>query len=368
MFDSFSKNNIFLGVDIGASSIKIAEITVLKNKPILTNYGWASTQQEYSGGKDEAKLEYWEMMMTGVLKKIIRESGINAKNAYVSLPSFGGLITTVEVPQVEDADLEQTVRFEAHKYIPASLEDVVISWEPIGNAADFSEAGQEGPETEAKKMKILLVAASKNKVLSYEKIIKTAGLKLKSLEIESFPLINSLIGNDKGTFILVDIGERICNMILVENGMITLSRNIDAGGAGITQTIAKSVGIEEERAEKMKLSGKNFFATESYMNFPAIELISEEISRIISSFNAKNHSQKIDQIVLSGGTANLAGLDKYLADKFKVPAKRGNPFGRVEYSSELEKILPQISSRFSVCAGLALKGVDQYIKENNNKN
>lgn len=371
MFGFNFGSNYFLGIDIGGSSIKIAEVKVIDGKPFLSNYAWAPFGEE-SLSKNDLVMNSLDVVMPEHIKRIMKKASFKSKNAYIAVPAFGGLITTIDFPKMIEGDMEQAIRFEAHKYIPTSLDDVVLSWDIIGNdrmdgelkvAGKAIEMEQEQPKKGSnEKMQVLLVAASKNRVLRYENFIKKADLNLKSIDIEVFPMVRSLLGNDPGTFLLVDIGDRACNIILVEKGVIRVNRNMDAGGRDLTKAISKSMGIGWERAEALKVSGKNFFEKDSYVNFITLDLICGEIGRIVDSYY-KGDLKKIDGLVLSGGTANLAGITEYFSNKLNLRTIVGNPFKRLNYDPELEPLTDGLKARFAVSIGLALKGVDEFLHE-----
>lgn len=358
MFE-FGKN-IFIGLDIGTSSIKMAEITVAEGKSILTSYAWMPV--DGLARKEGQDSSFFDVTLPKYIQKMASEAGFKGKNAYVSIPAFGGLITLIDLPEMPREDIEQAIKFEAHKYIPISLEEVVISWDIIGESRNEIQALNPS-SGEEKKIQVLLVAASKNKVIKYENLIKNSGLKLKSIEIEVFSMVNSLIGNDQGTFVVVDIGSRVCNIILVSKNVIIGNRNIDCGGNDLTKTIAKSMGIDEKRAESLKTSSKNFFSQESSVSFPALEMITGEISRLIEASVKKGRISKVDTIILSGGSAKLTGLSEYISKALGIKTIIGNPLGRVGYDKRLEPVIEKIETQFSVCIGLALKGAEEYINK-----
>jgi len=298
---------------------------------------------------------FFEKAIPEYIKKVIKTANFKAKKAYVSIPSFGGLITLIDFPQMAPEDMEPAIKFEAHKYIPTSLDEVVISWEIVKNEIE--------KENSNKKVQVLLVAASKNKVLAYEKIIKDAGLKLLGIEMENLAMVDSLVGNDPGNFIIVDIGYRVCNIIYTEKGIIRANRNIDAGGGDITKTISTSLEITSERAEIMKISQKNFFNIESNLNFPSLDLIIGEILRITNALPKNENGLQIDALILSGGTADLVGLEGFIQKKVGVKTIIGNPFGRVGYDKKNSLAIEKIKNQFPVAMGLALKGLEN-IREN----
>lgn len=356
MFGLFKKN-LFLGVDIGTSAIKAVELKVDGGVPVLTNYAWMSTENLKDG-------ENYENVLSKCLAKMTKEAGFKSKEVNIAVPSFGGLITLLEFPSSIRNDLAQAIKFEAYKYVPTPMEEVVLSWDIVSEEdkegkiqKNFSQENSEKNGNVAPgKIQVMLVAASRNKVFGCENLVKNAGLNLRGIEIESFSMARSLIGNDQGNFIILDIGSRICNIILVEKGIIKVNRNIDAGGKDITRIIAQNMGVSEERAESMKKTGKDFFSKETGMVFPVLESISGEISRAISSYYKSDSKSKIDAIILSGGTANFFGIDKYFSEKLGIKAVVGNPFSRLNYDKKLEPIIGKMGTQFSVAIGLALKG------------
>lgn len=370
MFDFGLKKNAFLGLDVGTSSIKIVELKAIDGRPVLSNYAWMKLGAGFSS-EEEANTEHSQAMLSQCIRRMVKKSGFSSGDAYVSLPAFGGLVTMIEFPEMADADMEQAIRFEAHKYIPTSLDEVVISWEVVekvpgtvpgaGGSAVPNEM-VDGPN----RVKVLLVAASRKKVVRYEGMIKPTGLRLRSIDIEIFSIARSLIGNDPGTFIIIDIGSRICSIMLVKKGMIRINRNINAGGADMTSTLAKSMNIDYERAEAMKVSDKDFFAADSAISFFTLESITSEVDRIIRAY-AKEGEERIDKVILSGGTSRMTGITDYFSRKLGIQTVVGDPFARVAYDEKLKPVIGDIRSGFSVAIGSALKGVDEYLKKNSEK-
>jgi type IV pilus assembly protein PilM len=346
-----------LGIDVGTSSIKIVELEFRNEKPFLSNYAWMSVPESPEKNSQEAS---FEELTPEYIKSLISKAGLSKDNTYMSIPAFGGLITLIDFPDMPEEDMEQAIRFEAHKYIPTSLDDVTISWEVVGEDK-ISVSEGEKKEFERKKQ-VLLVAASKSRILSYENMAKEAGFTLKGVEMESISMVESLVGNDKGNFIIVDIGCQMCNVIGVEKGVIKANRNIDAGGNDITRTIATNLGITAKRAEAMKKSGDNFFTTQSSLSFTTLDLILAEVSRVSDVLSRVGNAPGVNALILSGGSANLVGLKEFFQSRTKMKTIIGDPFGRVEYDNRLKPALDKFKGRFSVSVGLALKGMKEFEK------
>ncbi len=362
----------FIGIDIGTSSVKMVELKMNGNKPSLVNYAWMPIDNllDDRGIKES----YFEVALPEYLKRMLKEGNFSSREAIFSIPSFGGLITLIEFPNIGKKELDQAIRFEAKKYIPMSLDDVALSWEVIkkeipsrildrSNVAEEKKPATEEENDEESKLEVLLVAAPKNKVAKYEQLAVATKLKLHSIEIESFSLVRSLVGNDQGNFVIVDIGSRICNIILVEKGVIKANRNMDAGGRDITKVIARSINVDAERAEKLKIATNNFLSVESNMKFPVIDLIIGEVARVVKAYGKGGNEAALDGIILSGGTARLSGLDEYFSKALNIKAIIGNPLSRVEYDSKLQPRMAELGSYLSVAVGLALNGLEGQSKK-----
>ena len=376
----FGKKNIFLGIDVGVASIKIVEIKVVDNKPYLSNYAWM--KRSSAGDEAQQQINSFDAETVNCLKSVLRTGKFKSNSAHVAIPAFGGMVALIEFPEMTDADLDQAIKFESHKYIPTSIEDTVLSWEVVGKRENTNlmpieknpvTKKEEGFLAEEKKavvdnehrIQVLLVAAPKKKIINYEMLIRDAGLSLESIEIESFSLVRSLIGSDPGNFLIIDIGGRVCNMILTEKGIIKVNRNIDAGGRDITKTIARNMGIDEARAKIIKISKENLFSKNSSIHFPTFEIIINEAKRVLEAYYKNEGRKKIDSVILSGGSASMTGIAEYFSEALEIKTIIGNPFGRVQYNKVLDKKLKESGSRFSVSVGLALKGVEEYIKNKN---
>lgn len=380
MFGFNFGNKKIIGIDVGTSSLKIVELELKNDKPHLSNYAWMPL---FGGANKNIKADpnFFETILPEYLKKIISEAEIKGKEAYVAIPAFGGLITLIDFPQMIEKDLEQAIRFEASKYIPTSLDEIVLSWEIVKNGDDsddvknpknkslkniFGEKKSEKKDEileKKERTEVLLVASSKKQIINYEKAVKSAGLKVRGVEIESIAMVNSLIGNDLGNFIIIDIGARICNIIYIEKGVIKINRNIDAGGEDFTRVIEKSVGVSGERAEMMKKSEKNLFSSESNIHFSTLDVITSEVFRVIETLSRGDRKTQIEAIVLSGGTAQLNGLAEFFQNKFNIKTIIGNPFSRIDYNKKLESTLSMMKGQFSVCLGLALSGIQDFMRK-----
>lgn len=341
-----------MGIDLGTSAVKVVELSWLGKKVHLENYGWADFDFSL---KNNNSFESYEERIKVCLKALMEKLNSKSKSAYVSIPGFIGLISLIDFPVMSREEIGNAINFEAQKFVPTSLKDVSIGWDVVDKRKDGT------PGKEEDRMHVLLVVVPKKEVLRCENIVKSAKLDIKAIELETFSITRSLIGDDLGNFLIIDIGSRACNIILVEKGMVKVNRNIDSGGNEITGTIAESMNISFERAEMLKKQGRDFInSRESMIVFPTLEVISGEAQRVVNAYKEKLGEVRLDAVILSGGTAKMRGIDDYFSRKLAIRTIIGDPWKKIEID---EKILPTVrtlGTSFSAAIGLALKGAEEF--------
>lgn len=341
----------FLGIDFGTSLIKAVELTFENGKPKLVTYGQVDLARLEKGivtdqnSHDEEEALY--------LRALLNKLQPKSDGVYAAMPAFTGLISLIEFPEMNEDDLKEAIQFEAHKYIPSSLEDVALSWEVVGKhlANDGSNSTR---------MEILLVAALNKEVARYQKYIQATHLKMNFLELETFSLVRSVIHHDPGVFLVIDIGSRATNLVLVDDGLVKSSRNLDVGGRDVTKTLTDAFNITPERAEALKKSDKDLLNTpESSLLLPSLEMIASEAKRMIGAYREKYPDKECQEVVLSGGTAQLTGLIQYYSKMLGVSVRIGRPWDRIAYDPEQATDIEKLGTSFSVALGLALVGIDE---------
>lgn len=348
----------FLGVDFGTSYIKAVEFTLRKGLPVLANYGYI--EMSFTEGKNAAPAtQSSEKVVRDYLKALLKTLSPKAKRVSMALPGFSGLITLIELPAMEANELEQAIQFEAHKYIPAPLEDVAFSWEVVSQGEV-----KDGIATAKKTMEILLVAALKKEVSKFEHYTEGIGMSVDLLELEIFSLARAVSSDRQGSYLIVDIGSRATNLVLVRDGDVRLNRSLNTGGNEITSTLSEGLGLSWERAEELKCGTRDFLThPESALVFSTLDVITSEIQRVLALYAAKGGADSIREIIISGGTAKMQGLPMYLENQFHVPVSIADPWKGIQIEDAIRPAVEKLGSSFAIAVGLALGGVDRYRKK-----
>ena len=271
-------------------------------------------------------------------------------SAVASLPTFSVFSSVLNLSNVTKKDIASAVHWEAKKVIPLPLDEMILDWKII-NDIESDEKGE---------TKVLLTGAPQTLVKKYIEIFKKSQVNLLSLETETFSLVRSLIGHDKSTILLLEIGASTTDVTIVDKGIPMLNRSIDVAGNSITKAIAKNLNVDLGQAEQFKYD-MGITSIDS-LDEGVPKIISESISPIVNEikyainlFRGKNGDKEIEKIILSGGSAFLPNLTLYLSKVLDMKVIVGNPWEAVSYPVDLQPLLNEIGPRMSVAIGLALR-------------
>lgn len=369
LFKNISPN--FLGVDIGTTGIRLVELRMEGGKQGLVNYGHLESEDYLSlggtsGNKklvDNTYLSHDKIVAD--LKEVIMAMGIGAKKIAMSLPISSAFSSVINLPNIQEEDVNRAVNFEARKYIPIPLEEVSYGWSIIySGKSDVSAAKNEkNNRNEKSGIKVLIVAIPKDIAIKYLNIAQSLNLDLISLETESFPLARSLADGKKGVFTIVDIGSKTTSITIVEDGIILASHSVsNIGGLEITNILSHGLNIDPKRAEALKRDiGLKFSGADkkvSEIMMPIVSVIASDIKKINETYT-RDYGKEIDRIILTGGSASLPGIVDFFKNELKVNVEIGNPWKTVSFEEKLLPKLAEIAPQFSVAVGLALRGFEK---------
>jgi type IV pilus assembly protein PilM len=349
---SFFKRGSYLGVDIGTTSIKVAEVLKGGAKPKLRNYGVLESYghlERLNNAIQTAGLKIMDRDAAKMLKALLDQSKVKSKDVIASIPAFSAFITLLEIPQMSAADTVKTLPFQITQHIPLPVSEVAIDWMKVGEKED--EGG-------TVKQQVLIVSVPNEQISHYKSIFKMVGLNLVALEVESLSLARAFVGGDPTPTIIADIGSHSTNIVVTEKGFVKQNSQTDFAGASLTQAISSGLNINVRRAEQLKKQKGLLGGTGEYelstLTIPFLDAIISEVRRAKDNFE-KNQGIKIERAILAGGGANLLGIDKYFEKNLGLPSAIGNAFARVDYPSGIEPMVKILGPSFAVAVGLAIK-------------
>lgn len=328
----FIKDKFAFGLDIGSFTIKVVKLKLSKDGAELCDY----------------KIAPSEFDVIAVLKKL--KDSENLDSANISFSGISTVIRYVNFPKMSPEDLKKSLKFEAQKYIPFSIEEVNF---------DSYILKENLPDN---KMLVLLAAVKKDFMSQRRKILEGAGIKTAVAEIDSTALTNSFCFNygqdselkDK-TVGLLNIGGSLSNLNIIENGLPCLSRDIHIAGSSFTQKIADAFGIDVKSVESLKLKPNK--EQEEKISQAADSVVARLASEIRTSFDYYESQQaaSVGKIFLSGGGSLLLAIKEGLANLLGIEVDYWDPLKKITIAADLDaQQVRACASQLAVAVGLAL--------------
>lgn len=343
-----SEGKNLVGVDIGSSSIKVAEI-----------------REPRRGGRSLARFGYHPLPSQTIVDGQIINSGAvvdglsrlfhKAPRRDVALRVSGHsvIIKKITMPQMTSAELQEQITWEAEQHIPFDLTEVQIDWQIVAQRA---EQGQ---------MDVLLVAAKKEEITDLTNLALEAKLKPKVVDLDAFTVQNAFeagygVPPPEQTVVLLHIGASLTTLNILTEGTTSFTRDIANGGNQITEEIQRGLGISDEEAEAYKCGGdgRGLVPREvPEIIARVVEQLAGEIQRSLDFYLATSGAGEVSRVLVSGGSANIRPLLDAIERRCRVPVERLDPLRAAapEGRSVDMALLSARAPQATVAIGLALR-------------
>ncbi len=339
----FEEEENYFGLDLGASSIKLVQLKNLHGKPSLVTYGDIQTPLGLMSSDSPVDQD----RVSDIVRKLADDARVSTKNVVAALPSVSSYVAIINTPKLSHDELASSIRFQADKYIPMAIDQVKLDWSVVGPGRNENE------------LEVLLVAAPNSIANKYLNIIQKAGLELLALEINPIAQSRSLTTNKDLSVMIVDIGSVATDMAIISHQVPKLVRTVNVGSRALIRVVSQNLGLDEAQGEQFmrkfgltqtKLEGQVYKSLK-----PVLDTVVEEINKSISYFHEHSGGDKIEKIIITGGTSALPEFPVYLANSTGTTVEIGNPWVNVSYPAALQPKLATISLNYASAIGLAMR-------------
>ncbi len=352
---SFLRSKDMLGIDLGSTSLKIVQIS---NGKLVR---WAYKELDMKDAGPETQAGDRMTALTGLLSAFMLEEKGAPKVGAISVSGNSVIVRYVKLPKLSRAELEKTIQFEAEPYIPFAIPEVNMGFHILG---DVIEDGQP-------KMETVLVAAKKELIEQRLGVLNSAGFRPAIVDVDAFALESAYALASGGlqqqeTALLINIGANVTTMIILENGLSRVVRDVFIAGNTINKSLQRIFDCSFEEAEKLKRKGQILVtpdekeATLAQDDQDSLQIsntivtvmkdLVSEIQRSLDFFLSQNPERQVNRIMLCGGACGINGLDRYFSQELHVTVEMFDPFAGLA-SGNLPD--PQLRPAFAVAVGLA---------------
>jgi type IV pilus assembly protein PilM len=343
-----SEGKNLVGVDIGSSAIKVAEI-----------------KEKRGGARALVRFGYHPLPSDTIVDGHIINSGavieglqklfhkVRRRDVALRVSGHSVIIKKITMPQMTHAELQEQIAWEAEQHIPFDLAEVQIDWQVLNQRP---EQGQ---------MDVLLVAAKKEEIADLTNLAVEAKLKPRVVDLDAFTVQNTFEAGygappPEQTVVLLHVGASLTTLNILAEGTTSFTRDIAHGGMQITEEIQRSLGISAEEAEAYKCGGdgRGLVPREvPEIIGTVVEQLAGEIQRSLDFYLATSGGAELSRVLVSGGTANIRALLDAIERRCRVPVERLDPL-RValpEGRHADPALVEARSAQAAVAVGLALR-------------
>lgn len=341
-----------VGIDISDNSIKFVELKNTKKGKELLRFGKHIIPEGVISSGDIKEPE----KLIKVLKEMKKKYKLDFVRA--SLPEEKVYLFKMQVPDTADAkQIRGIMEFKLEEHVPISPKESVFDYEVVKDSVINGTVD------------ISVVVYPRKTVKEYSDVFKKAKLTPLSFETEAQAVERAVIREgDHGTYIIVDFGQTRTGLSIVSHGVLSLTSTLDIKGKDLTDIIMKNVSVSEEEANRLnnengliRSGGVKEFSSSI---LKVVEKLADEINKYVDYWHSRSNISgrkidKIEKIILCGGSSNVAGLPEYLSSSVKIPAELANVWGN---AFSLDDVVPDMnhyeSLSYTTAIGLALRSTD----------
>lgn len=270
--------------------------------------------------------------LSDAIKKAV--GALNTPTHAVNLSVSGQwvIMRIVEMVTMKPEEMKQALPFEAQRYMPFNLQDVVIDGVALG-------------PSDPTKTWVLIVACKKDLIERRIEAVKHAGLEAALLDVDALALANSFLAASNGrrtneTCAIVNLGAQLTNLVIFHGAIPYLVRDIPWGGEKLIRNTAEQLGRQGADIATLLSEGPPPPDVLSAMKL-ACEVVVTELQLSFDYFENR-FGQPPETILVSGGLALCPGLLDALKSHLTQPVTLWSP-------------VEGLSAQFAVAHGLALR-------------
>jgi type IV pilus assembly protein PilM len=332
----------FFGLDIGVTAIRMVQLKDNGSSKSLVKYAYVPVSNNLAVSDSKAD----QQKLSQVIAQLVKQVGVNTNYVAVGIPSGRVFTTITDADKLSNSELAKAIPYQADALIPTPLADSKIDWARLGDSP-----------ADKNKQEILLTSVTNKYVEGRLDMLESIGLNVIAFEPDNLALARSVASPDPAPQIIIDMGYRTTDLVIVMNGVPRLTRSIPTGLEAMFKAAVQNLNIDEKQAEqfvtkfglsKDKLEGQVYQSV-----IGTVEIMTTEVEKSIKYFQTRYNGSKIERIIATGATSVIPEFPLLLANKFGINVEIGDSWRNVSFSRDRQNELQAISNQFGVAVGLA---------------
>ncbi|MGH9080325.1 MAG: type IV pilus assembly protein PilM [Acidimicrobiales bacterium] len=350
---------LVVGLDIGTSAVRAAELDVGHSRPVLLTYGQVGLPP---GSLVDGEIRDGSAV-TEALRRLWANGHFSSSSVIVGIAGLRAITREIDLPFVPDNEVDSAVRFQSEEVIPFPPDQTILSSQVL---ADYTS-----PEGD-KMRRVLVAAAHIDLVNGVIESVDRAGLNVVGVDLISSALVRAIGGQDETDQpeAIVSVGAGVTVVVVHQQGRPQFVRTIGSGGNATTAAISAALDVPIVDAEGLKrrigVDRPHPQPAERAAQPTMIELVGE-IRNSIQYFASLPGRLPVSRVLVTGGGSALHGLIPMLEAQTNLPVVTVSPLARLNTAkldlteAQTEEVRPVLATPI----GLALTEPDKAVKKFN---
>jgi type IV pilus assembly protein PilM len=346
MMALFRRNKQTVGIDIGSGLVKAAVIDHSGSEPRLVRLGALPLAVD--------TIVEGEIMdppaVVDTVQALMQTLEVRGRGVVTAVGGRDVIVKKIRMDRMPATDAREVISWEAEQYVPFDTQNVRLDFQILDPAA------------EGVQMSVLLVAAKKELVEQRVQLLSDAGLNARVVDVDAFALYNAFEYNypaaSKGLAALVNVGHEVTTIIVQQDGVPIVSREVPFGTKRLREDLRRMHGLSADEAEQvLRGKGRRDPEVDRLLSDRGGEL-ALAIERATTYLDVDGPSMTpLGGIYLAGGAANVPRLKEAIADRLRTRTEVVNPLQRLDIAPEAMADLPddQSAGMWMLPVGLALR-------------
>ncbi len=344
------KRYTLLGLDIGASSVRMVQLRAQNGGCVLSAAGVRDIPESEAADRHGAR--HAEAQTAKTIAACFDECGATARMAACGVCGPEVAVRHFKFPSLPAKEVAGAVMLEAEQVCPFNVKEGSVDYQLIPNG-DTSVSG-------------ILVACSNGVLKRKERLAHAAGLRCVLMDVDGLALLNALQALEKTasrTIAVLNIGECGSNLAILGDDGLPFVRDIACGRDAILEHVAELFGLDEDALKKKAPSEiAELLEGEASGQEPlsrACQKLVTEVMESLRYYTAQRKSGFIDRILVCGAFAATPGLIGMLNARFPAEVRLWNPLENMpcEAGPACAQLAADYGPALAVACGLAMRTV-----------
>lgn len=361
-------NTSVVGLDIGSSQIKAVHVERRRNLWSLAHVGIVPTPPD--SVQDGVILDI--PRVTEAVRQLMRDHQIPPTDCIAAVTGSQVLVRSIRIPDMKQAALPRSIRFEAAKHIDQGATGATID----NSVVEYEVRGKLG-EVPNQQLDVLMVIAPLPMVNSRVAVMEGAGLEPVAVDVEAFAVMRAvhavgIVPGPNQAVVVCNMGATYTDVNIILENEVAVTRSIPLGGNSLTLSLASMLNCPPEDAEAQKkfvdvspgqdtdaiVMGMAVQNPTRQVAVPFVDELIRELRRSVIYFQSQAAEAgvqvAVEHLLLTGGGAELIGLGAYLRERLGMDVRVLDLLG-IHSESPASQEWDGRGAELAVAIGLALK-------------